>query len=232
LIMDEPTNFLDLDSLDSLIAATNKYTGALLLVSHNRRFLLKCAKQYLSVVPGQFNMYTDLKMCEKATYSFIEELEAGGKVGASALEKKAPTPAAKAGDGSIVISSKPTVAAKPAAKAGAPAAAAAKPAAKAATPAGKTDAVVTRPASSSVSEPAKKALVEEEAGHHHRTQSQAASGRGGGSMRGRGGGRGGGQGAPRQPQQHQKHQNNAPRPAPIQQPQARGNPPPRQSTAQ
>ena len=39
LILDEPTNFLDLESVDSLIAACNKYAGALLLVSHNRDFL-------------------------------------------------------------------------------------------------------------------------------------------------------------------------------------------------
>jgi ATPase subunit of ABC transporter with duplicated ATPase domains len=35
MIMDEPTNFLDLESVDSLIGACNKYQGALLLVSHN-----------------------------------------------------------------------------------------------------------------------------------------------------------------------------------------------------
>jgi len=98
LIMDEPTNFLDLESVDSLIAATNKYTGALLLVSHNRGFLKKCARQYLSVVPGAFNVYDDLKTCERATYSFIAELEdsegGAGKIGASALAN-----AAKAGKG-------------------------------------------------------------------------------------------------------------------------------------
>jgi len=97
LIMDEPTNFLDLESVDSLISATNKYGGALLLVSHNRGFLKKCARQYLSVVPGQFNIYDDLKSCERATYSFIAELEDGegsGKIGASALAN-----AAKAGRG-------------------------------------------------------------------------------------------------------------------------------------
>jgi ABC-type multidrug transport system ATPase subunit len=95
--MDEPTNFLDLESVDSLIAATNKYTGALLLVSHNRGFLKKCARQYLSVVPGQFNIYDTLKECERATYSFIAELEdegGAGKIGASALAN-----AAKAGRG-------------------------------------------------------------------------------------------------------------------------------------
>jgi len=80
LIMDEPTNFLDLESVDSLISACNKYKGALLLVSHNRDFLRKCAKQYLSVVPGHFDLYDDLKTAERATYTFIEEMEGGGKV--------------------------------------------------------------------------------------------------------------------------------------------------------
>jgi len=86
LILDEPTNFLDLESVDSLISACNKYQGALLLVSHNRDFLKKCAKQYLSVVPGQFILFDDLKTAERATYSFIQEMEAGGKIsGKSAI---------------------------------------------------------------------------------------------------------------------------------------------------
>jgi ATPase subunit of ABC transporter with duplicated ATPase domains len=85
LIMDEPTNFLDLESVDALIAACNKYKGALLLVSHNRDFLKKCARQYLSVVPGSFKMYDNLKDAEAGTYSFIAEMEEGGKVGADAL---------------------------------------------------------------------------------------------------------------------------------------------------
>jgi ABC-type molybdenum transport system ATPase subunit/photorepair protein PhrA len=80
LILDEPTNFLDLESVDSLIAACNKYRGALLLVSHNRDFLKKCAKQYLSIVPGHFELYDDLKTAEKATYTFITEMEEGGKI--------------------------------------------------------------------------------------------------------------------------------------------------------
>jgi len=85
LILDEPTNFLDLESVDSLIGACNKYQGALLLVSHNRDFLKKCAKQFLSVVPGHFNLYDDLKTAEKATYTFIAEMEEGGNVSKTAL---------------------------------------------------------------------------------------------------------------------------------------------------
>jgi len=80
LIMDEPTNFLDIETVDALIGATNKYKGALLLVSHSRLFLKKCATHYLSIVPGQFLIFDSLSKCEKATYTFIQDLEEGDKV--------------------------------------------------------------------------------------------------------------------------------------------------------
>jgi len=80
LIMDEPTNFLDIETVDALISATNKYKGALLLVSHSRLFLKKCANSYLSIVPGQFLVFKGLSECEKSTYTFIESLEEGDKV--------------------------------------------------------------------------------------------------------------------------------------------------------
>lgn len=88
LILDEPTNFLDLESVDSLIAACNKYAGALLLVSHNRDFLKKCAKHFLSVVPGKFQLFDNMKDAERATYTFIAEMEEGGSINAQDLVKK------------------------------------------------------------------------------------------------------------------------------------------------
>lgn len=87
LILDEPTNFLDLESVDSLIAACNKYAGALLLVSHNRDFLKKCARTYLSVVPGRFLQYDNMKDAERSTYTFIAEMEEGGHVSKTALSQ-------------------------------------------------------------------------------------------------------------------------------------------------
>lgn len=90
LIMDEPTNFLDLDSVDSLIAATNKFTGALLVVTHSRDFLNRCAKQYLSIVPGQFIVTDTMKKAERLTYSFIESLESGQKVDLKSAIKENP----------------------------------------------------------------------------------------------------------------------------------------------
>jgi ATP-binding cassette subfamily F protein 3 len=145
LIMDEPTNFLDLDSVDALINATNKYTGALLLVSHNRNFLNKCAKQYLSIIPGVVRMFDDLRTCERATYTFIEELEQGVKVakGTSLIKaaaggtKKDPAADVKKQDDDVLVIAAPKAAPKkPAAAAPAAAAPAAKPDAKAAPKAG------------------------------------------------------------------------------------------------
>jgi len=152
LILDEPTNFLDLESVDSLIGACNKYKGALMLVSHNRDFLKRCAKQYLSIVPGMFNLFDDLKTAERSTYSFIAEMEEGGSgAGKNALANcaggasvhasqlvggaaaAAATPAAtKDSSGAFVISSSsaPISAKTPATPAPAAAGAAAAPGAK------------------------------------------------------------------------------------------------------
>jgi len=71
----------DLESVDSLIAACNKYAGALLLVSHNRDLLKKCAKSFLSVVPGKFMLFDkdtpaqNMKDAERSTYTFISEYD-------------------------------------------------------------------------------------------------------------------------------------------------------------
>lgn len=87
LIMDEPTNYLDLESVESLISATNKYQGALIIVTHSRHFLKLCAKKFLTVVPGRFDMYDTLKECEEATYTFIKDIESGNKIDTSSLNR-------------------------------------------------------------------------------------------------------------------------------------------------
>mmetsp|Transcript_17180 Transcript_17180/g.24047 ORF Transcript_17180/g.24047 Transcript_17180/m.24047 type:complete len:761 (-) Transcript_17180:939-3221(-) len=80
LIMDEPTNFLDLESVDSLITACNKYKGAMLLVTHSRHMLHSCGNIYLSITPGKFQFFESISDCERATYSFIKDVEEGNKV--------------------------------------------------------------------------------------------------------------------------------------------------------
>jgi ATP-binding cassette subfamily F protein 3 len=77
LILDEPTNFLDLESVDSLIQAVNKFQGGLITVTHNRDFLKRCSKNFLSIVPGAFLEFPTMKAAERATYSFITALEEG-----------------------------------------------------------------------------------------------------------------------------------------------------------
>jgi len=80
LIMDEPTNFLDLESVDSLIYAAKSFTGGLITVTHNRDFLKRTSDHFLSIVPGAFLEFDTMKDAERATYSFIGALERGEDV--------------------------------------------------------------------------------------------------------------------------------------------------------
>ena len=47
LILDEPTNHMDLETIEALAKALHKYTGTLIFVSHNRHFIDKIATRIL-----------------------------------------------------------------------------------------------------------------------------------------------------------------------------------------
>ena len=47
LILDEPTNHMDLETIEALANALASYTGTLIFVSHNRHFIHKIAKRIL-----------------------------------------------------------------------------------------------------------------------------------------------------------------------------------------
>jgi ATP-binding cassette subfamily F protein 3 len=49
----EPTNHLDKDSLESLAAAVEKFQGAVIVVSHNRDFMSRCANEMWTVANGR-----------------------------------------------------------------------------------------------------------------------------------------------------------------------------------
>jgi ATP-binding cassette subfamily F protein 3 len=67
LILDEPTNHLDVDSREALVQALNEYTGAVVLVSHDRHMLELTADRLVLVdngtaveFSGTLDDYTDL----------------------------------------------------------------------------------------------------------------------------------------------------------------------------
>ena len=68
LILDEPTNHLDIETLSWLEAYLQSYTGALLIVSHDRYFLDKVvnevyeiSRQKITHYKGNYSKYLDLK---------------------------------------------------------------------------------------------------------------------------------------------------------------------------
>jgi ATPase subunit of ABC transporter with duplicated ATPase domains len=49
LLMDEPTNHMDMESIESLNIALEKYAGTLIFVSHDREFVSSLATRVLEV---------------------------------------------------------------------------------------------------------------------------------------------------------------------------------------
>lgn len=71
LILDEPTNHLDIETLSWLENYLQSYTGALLIVSHDRYFLDKVvnevyeiSRQKISHYKGNYSKYLDLKAAQ------------------------------------------------------------------------------------------------------------------------------------------------------------------------
>ena len=58
LLLDEPTNHLDLPSREALEDALKKYTGTLLVVSHDRYFVNSIASTIVELENKQLNVYT------------------------------------------------------------------------------------------------------------------------------------------------------------------------------
>lgn len=57
IVMDEPTNHLDLHSVEALERALAGYPGALLLVSHDERFLNACTSVRWNILDGRVQKY-------------------------------------------------------------------------------------------------------------------------------------------------------------------------------
>jgi ATP-binding cassette, subfamily F, member 3 len=57
VVLDEPTNHLDIDSRAALIEAINEYSGAVILVSHDRFLLEACVDRLWLVANGEVNPF-------------------------------------------------------------------------------------------------------------------------------------------------------------------------------
>jgi ATPase subunit of ABC transporter with duplicated ATPase domains len=57
LMMDEPTNHMDMESIESLNLALERYEGTLIFVSHDRQFVSSLATHVIELGKGQFTEY-------------------------------------------------------------------------------------------------------------------------------------------------------------------------------
>ncbi len=92
LILDEPGNHLDVDTVDSLAEALLGYKGTVIFTSHDRHFMKRVATHIIEVRNGSVvNYHGDY---EAYLYSVNKEIEEGERELASKMSK-APVPAGK-----------------------------------------------------------------------------------------------------------------------------------------
>jgi len=95
LILDEPTNHLDVDARESLIQALNDYSGAVILISHDRHMVELTADRLLLVDRGTAREY-DGSMEDYIDFVLGRNQPKKGP-GQSKAKPKAATPAASQG---------------------------------------------------------------------------------------------------------------------------------------
>ena len=89
IILDEPTNHLDIDSRAALIEAINDYTGAVVLVSHDRYLLEACADRLWLVADGRVGEFDgDL---DDYTRLVLQKARADDRPSKPAEKKEAPS---------------------------------------------------------------------------------------------------------------------------------------------
>jgi ATP-binding cassette subfamily F protein 3 len=88
LILDEPTNHLDVDAREALIQALNEYSGAVVIVSHDRHMLEMTADRLVLVDSGTAREFDGSIEDYIAFVLAKEPSDAGGKGGEAKLSKK------------------------------------------------------------------------------------------------------------------------------------------------
>ncbi|MBB5686209.1 ATP-binding cassette subfamily F protein 3 [Sphingobium boeckii] len=94
LILDEPTNHLDVDSREALVQALNEYSGAVVLVSHDRHMLELTADRLVLVDNGTAQEYSG--SLDDYTDMILGKGPSGGKSGPKVSSKDARKAAAAA----------------------------------------------------------------------------------------------------------------------------------------
>ena len=64
----EPTNHLDMETIDALIDALSTFKGGVIVVSHDQYFLSKAVTQYWAVSQRTVTQYLDFNEAKKHTY--------------------------------------------------------------------------------------------------------------------------------------------------------------------
>jgi len=52
MLMDEPTNHMDMETIESLQIGLEKYPGTIMFVSHDREFVGSLANRIIEILPG------------------------------------------------------------------------------------------------------------------------------------------------------------------------------------
>jgi ATP-binding cassette, subfamily F, member 3 len=94
LILDEPGNHLDVESVDSLVDALLTYKGTVIFTSHDRHFMKRLATSVIEVRDGRVVNYE--RDYDAYVYAVNKEVEAGERELAAARMSKAPTDLVKA----------------------------------------------------------------------------------------------------------------------------------------
>ncbi|MEA3405641.1 MAG: ATP-binding cassette domain-containing protein [Pseudomonadota bacterium] len=80
VILDEPTNHLDMDTRDALDMALQDFSGALILVTHDKHLLASIADQFWWVHEGKVSLYHgDLESYLQARLKTIKEIQTEAK---------------------------------------------------------------------------------------------------------------------------------------------------------
>jgi ABC transport system ATP-binding/permease protein len=100
LVLDEPTNDLDFQTLSLLEECIDDFSGAVIVVSHDRAFLESTCDQFIAFSPTRAGVYQIFSSLEQWKVWFDQERKSGGKRIEAPLETpknaplSAPTPAA------------------------------------------------------------------------------------------------------------------------------------------